>query len=413
MTTDDERTPQVIATTAPRSRAVPLVLGAVVLAVLALGGAMLARARGKTNDVALAASPKGVTVVEARQTTFRKTREYVGTIEPWLRAKVGPQLVSAYVDTVLFRPGGVVKRGDVMATLDCRNASAQSRAVAMQARALEAKQSAISHEAARIAGLLDGGFVSPNEAEQKKAESASQEAQLLAEKAKLLGTSLEVNDCVLRAPFDGEVAARTVDPGAFVRPGTPILTLVDRGTVRVSLEVPEVDFDVVAPKTPVKLHVVSTGDDVDAVVSRRAPAADPSTRTVHVEIDVPDPAHAFPVGTTAEATIEVGEPLPATEIPLSAASIRGAKAKLFVVEGAVATDRSVAVLGESGGSLFVATSLQPGTLVVTEGRALLAKGDHVTFKRESTVTTAAPTAPGAAAAQPANVHAAEPGSKKL
>ena len=32
--------------------------------------------------------------------------------------------------------------------------------------------------------------------------------------------TLEVNDCVLRAPFDGEIAARSVDPGAFVRPGT-------------------------------------------------------------------------------------------------------------------------------------------------------------------------------------------------
>jgi len=37
-----------------------------------------------------------------------------------------------------------------------------------------------------------------------------------------------VSDCVLRAPFDGEIATRLVDPGAFVRPGTSIVSVIDR-----------------------------------------------------------------------------------------------------------------------------------------------------------------------------------------
>ena len=87
-------------------------------------------------------------------------------------ASVGPQLVSAYVDTVLVRPGAVVKRGEVLATLDCRDASAASQAVASAARAIDARQKAARHEAARLQGLLAGNFVSPNEAEQKTAASA-------------------------------------------------------------------------------------------------------------------------------------------------------------------------------------------------------------------------------------------------
>ena len=58
---------------------------------------------------------------------FRPSRTYVGTMEAWLSASIGPQLVSAYVDTVLVRPGAVVKRGEVLATLDCRDASAASQ----------------------------------------------------------------------------------------------------------------------------------------------------------------------------------------------------------------------------------------------------------------------------------------------
>jgi RND family efflux transporter MFP subunit len=160
---------------------------------------------------------------------------------------VGPQLISAYVDTVLVRPGDTVKHGQVIATLDCRNASASSRAVSMQARAIQAEQGAIAHEAARVAELKEGGFASPNEIERHAADSASKAAQLMETEARMQRATLEVNDCVLRAPFEGEIAARFVDPGAFVHPGTPVASVIDRRIVRVIGEVPEADFEVVAP----------------------------------------------------------------------------------------------------------------------------------------------------------------------
>jgi RND family efflux transporter MFP subunit len=360
-----------------RSRIVPIGIVAGAVTLLALGFALLHRAESKTNDLSLSAAPKLVTVVPAAAASFRGSRTYVGTLEPWVRAAVGPQLVSAYVDTVLVRPGAVVKKGDVLATLDCRNASATSQAVAMQARALDARQRAAAHEAARVQGLLDGGFVSPNEAEQKSAQSAAEEAQLLATRARLLGTTLEVNDCVLRSPFDGEIATRSIDPGAFVRPGTPIVSVVDRSIVRISADAPEIDFDVVAPGTDVDIRVLSTGKALAGKVSRRAPSADDVTRTVHFEIDVPNADRSVPVGTTGELRIDVGEPAPTAEIPLLSASVRGAKASVFVVENGVAYARTVPVIGERAGMIFVALALAPGSLVVTEGRALLNDGDRV------------------------------------
>lgn len=385
---------------------IPIGIGIAVLALLALGAFMVFHAESKNNKVALTDDPKPVTVVEARGTTYRASRTYVGTLEPWISASVGPQLVSAYIDTVLVRPGAIVKKGDVLATLDCKTASATSQAVAMQARALETRQKAAANESARVQGLLDGGFVSPNEAEQKQAQSASEQAQLLATQAKLLGTSLEVNDCVLRAPFTGEIATRGADPGAFVRPGVPIATVVDRSTVRVTADAPEVDFDVISPGTKVTVHVVSTNRDLTATISRRAPAADPSTRTVHFELDVPDPEKSIPVGTTAEIRIEVGAPAPATMVPLSAATVRGTKVSVFVIEGDVAHVRVVPLKGELSGKLYLDTQLPPGARVVTEGRALLGEGDRVAAKLETvsapppstTTTTTPPSAKAASAA---------------
>jgi membrane fusion protein (multidrug efflux system) len=352
----------------------------IVTTVLVLGAAMMWRAESKTNKVALAGKPKPVTVVKAVDSSFQATRTYVGTLEPWVEAKIGPQIVSAYVDTVLVRPGATVAKGAVLATLDCRNASAQSQAVAMEARALDAKQKAIADEASRLSSLLDGGFVSANTAEQKVAQSASEQANLLAEKAKLLGTSLGVSDCVLRAPFDGDIGSRDADPGAFVHPGDEIVTLVDRSTVRLVAAVPENDFEVVAPGSKAHVRFFANDQQIDAEISRRAPAADPGTRTIHVEIDIPDPNRVVPVYTTGEVTMNVGKPIHATRIPLSAATIRSKKVSVFVVEGNVAHKRRFKYLGESGSYVYLDTSLSPGTLVVSEGRALLANKDRVAPK---------------------------------
>jgi hypothetical protein len=60
--------------------------------------------------------------------------------------------------------------------------------------------------------------------------------------------------------------------------------------------------------------------------------------------------------------------------------VRGSKAVLYVVEGDTARSKTLKVLGESGGSLFVETALPAGALVVSEGRALLSDGDKVTAK---------------------------------
>jgi RND family efflux transporter MFP subunit len=349
------------------------VLGAAVVGLYTL-------AASKTNHVALASVPKPVSVVPAKATTFRPLRNYVGTSAAWNQANIGPQYVSAYVGAVLVRPGAAVKRGQVLATLDCRNASAASREIAARARALQERQAAAEHETARLSEMKQGGFASENEVEQLGARAASEAAEVQSLKAALASRSLEVDDCILRAPFDGEISERYVDTGAYVRPGNPVVTVVDRSTVRLVADAPESDFDIVSTGTPVGIRIDSVGAHFDGTVSRRSPAADETTRTVHFEIDVPNAAHKLPVGATARLTIEVGEPKPATEVPLRAATLRGEKATLFTVADNTAHRQSVAVLGERGGSLYLDGKLAPGAPVVVEGRSLLDDGDKVSTK---------------------------------
>lgn len=362
---------------------VPLYIGLGVLLIGVLALVLLLRARAEVNQVSLSEHPKGVTTISAQAARYRPTRRYVGTVAPWLEARIAPQFTAAYVDTVLVRPGDVAKKGQVLATLDCKSASAQTKVLQQQARALSATQEAVSKEAGRLTGLLSGGYVSPNEVERRTAESHSKEAELLAAQARLVRAGLEVDDCVLRAPFDGEVSERLTDPGGFARPGSPILTLLNREKVRVLIDVPESDFAVVEVGTAVRLRLVALGTEYTGSVSRRAPAADLGTRTIHAEVDLSDGQRRIPVGTTAELTIELGEQQAATTVPLRAALVRGDSATVFVIQEGAAHKLKVEVLGESNGLLFLSPKVAAGMHVVTEGRSLLKDGDRVLEQPEA------------------------------
>ncbi len=360
-------------------------LGAGTIVLALVGGVLVHRADGRVNRVPLGTAPRPVTVELSLATPYRDARAYVGSVEPWMEANVGPQYISAYVETVLVRPGAAVKRGQVLATLDCSTPSAASRAMAMQVQAAGARQFATAVQAARETSLLDAGFIAPNEVDQSTARNAAEQAQLLESRARLAGTSLEVRDCVLRAPFDGEIATRTMDPGAFAHPGAPIVSIVDRSTARVIVDAPEKDFDLVAVSTRVRVRMLAsaTGAEVGATVSRQSPRADARTRTVHFEVDLPDPRHEYAAGTTATVQVDVGEPVPATEIPLYATTQQEGKARFFLVEGGVAHARVALVLGERGGGLyFDPRLLAANAQVVTEGRALLSDGDPVEARTE-------------------------------
>lgn len=360
---------------------VPLVLVAVVLGLLGVGAALLWRAESAVNQVAMSSEPKAVTAQVATQLELTSERRLVGHVEPWMMARVGPQLVSAYVASVLVRPGDRVARNDVLATLDCKGATVATRAVAAQARALEETQKAIASEAARVEQLSEGGFVSANELEQRRARQASNHAQLEALRAQLAGKSLAVDDCVLRAPFTGEVGARLLDPGAFVRPGDTLVTLVDRHMLRIVADAPEADATAVQPHTSVRLRLLATGEELSGTITRRSPSAHPATRTVHFEIDLPERATHAPIGTTAEIFVPTAAPRPSVRIPLDAAKVRGSAASVYVIEDDVARLRNVTVLGERGGALFVDPQALPaGSLVVSEGRGTLRDGDHVVAK---------------------------------
>ena len=282
---------------------------------------------------------------------------------------------------MLVRPGEPAARGQVLATLECKSASAQSRAMQQQARALSATQVAIESEAGRLSVCWPAATSRPTKSSAARPRARASRRSFW--RRTHAWCALPWKSMTARCARRSMARSRSVCsiPAALLVPAQRSSRWSIGPRAR-PLDVPEADFALVRPETPVRLHLLATGATWKAR-SLAGPPADGATRTVHAEIDLDNPSQQILVGTTAELTIGIREPQPATQIPLRTAAVRGEQAALFVVREHHAHSLKIAVLGESGGSLFVAPTLLAGTPVVTEGRALLSDGDPVSERVET------------------------------
>lgn len=363
--------------TPPRNLRLPWSIAAGTAVVILVGITLGVRAAGRQNHTALAQARKVVGVIPVKETLYRAEHRYVGALLAWNESKLGPQFVSGYLTEVRCRPGAVVRKGEPLAIIEPEMAKSRSIASQKQAEALKSQLWALARESERIQGLEKKGIISVNDAERKLAGVQSEQAKLEAAQAQMASSDLEVQDTIQRAPFDGEIANRYLDPGAFVHPGDFILEVVDRSKIRCSTDAPEEDHPFLAVGRSVHMRLLANSRDLDARISRVSPAADPSTRTIHFEVDLDNKDLSISVGTTAEMLILESGGSKVIQIPSSAAKVEGRRATLFVIEGDRARKKVLPFLGEREGLLFLSPDLPQGSLVVLDGRNQLEDGDQV------------------------------------
>ena len=109
------------------------------------------------------------------------------------------------------------------------------------------------------------------------------------------------------APFNGHITARNVDVGSLVQAdastGTLCSTLMHDDVLRIQLYVPQDEAFGVAPGIDAVIRVPEMPDrEFPGTVTRIADALQPGTRTLLTEIDIPNPDHALPAGSTAPSS---------------------------------------------------------------------------------------------------------------
>jgi len=214
------------------------------------------------------------------------------------------------------------------------------------------------------------------------AEAASQGAKHLVEQRAALRNYTKVI-----APYAGIITARFADPGALIQIATassagaiPLFTIMDLDTVRVYTNVPQDDSPWVVPgKTKATMDVKGlNGRSFTGTVTRSTLALDPSTRSLLVEIDLPNPDHALLPGTFVEVSLGLREIPNALVLPPQAVN-SGPKGKsVFIIEAGHAKSAPVQTGISDGRWIEITSGLSGDEDVVVVGKRRLLEGSPVT-----------------------------------
>lgn len=200
--------------------------------------------------------------------------------------------VSGEVTELVAKQGEPVSRGDTLLRLAANERPQQLR----QARALVAQRE-LEYEAAR--SLKDKGL----QAERQLAEA---KALLQAARVQLRNAELNMARLTVRAPFDGVVQARLVDPGDYLQPGDPVYIVVALDPLVVRGNVAETEVGELKSGLEANAEL-SNGAKLAGTISYIAPVADSRTRTYAVEMEAPNPAPHQPGGMSATLRIPLGQ----------------------------------------------------------------------------------------------------------
>jgi RND family efflux transporter MFP subunit len=259
----------------------------------------------------------------AQQPREPRGRDYLGVIVAEESADISSRL-EARLERLHVQVGDAVKQGAVLATLEAKALErelAVAEAEQLSARAdLQVAELALSEAEARLKRReapqqLALGAISEEELataryEQRLAAARREGAQarVLEREARVAQLKQHLADATVRAPFDGLVASRYVDPGALVRPGQPLVHLLRAGIPQVRFAVPEEDARRVLRGLPVQVRVPETGLVLAGQVAHVAPEVDAASRMVHAiaQLEGPQMPPHVPSGTVVRVAVVPG-----------------------------------------------------------------------------------------------------------
>ncbi|HEY2808288.1 MAG TPA: efflux RND transporter periplasmic adaptor subunit [Steroidobacteraceae bacterium] len=186
------------------------------------------------------------------------------------------------------------------------------------------------------------------------------------------------------APFAGVITKRYADPGSLIQAGTasntqamPLVRVSDNSVLRLDFPV-SVDYvHGVHLDAPVSIRVDSLGGQVlQGRIARIADKVDDATRTMVVELEVPNPDAQLVPGMYATVTLRTDERPAALVIPVEAVASGGKR--VFVVNAAHRLEERAVQLGlETPGRFEVLSGLAEGELVLIGNPGQLATGQRV------------------------------------
>ncbi|TAM57689.1 efflux RND transporter periplasmic adaptor subunit [bacterium] len=399
-----------------------------VLAMLAVAAVLAGCAGGgKAQQHAAAAPPLAVGVVHAERGEIARTVTLDGQIVPLLDSTLSFQQ-SGPITAIYVNVGDRVSKGELLAAIDAstlRAQLAQFQAQADQAAArarssqvgipITQAQTSAAVEAAKAAVVSTGltyrqdqqlyrqGYVSQSALQDAQsayvqaqsqyraavANGASNQATQLnaqadlaterAARAQVRTLRTQIAQTELRAPFDGVVTARLMDPGAMAGPATAVLRVSQVQTVWLNLNVPDADLAYARTGTTLAFRTPSLpGRSFTARIGAINAVPSQGTLSYQAQARIPNPGGVLRGGMLVTAVLTQERHAGVIVVPLSALVQSPQGAAVFVVANGKAARVAVRVGLETDTQAEVAArAIVPGTQIVARPPESLQDGAAV------------------------------------
>lgn len=259
-----------------------------------------------------------IDVATAAPATLSETLKATGSLAPRRSIAIASQ-VNGTLKSVDVRIGDQVKAGDVLATVDVETSQIQLTQQRSTAAATRAQLAQAESQLERTLRLADSGLTPSATVESEKASIEALKANLSALEAQVEAAELVIRNATITAPFDGIVAARSIEPGQLINSGAALFDLVDLSMMEMTAYVPVSASPKLSPGQGVTLTVEGLSDPTfAATVEGISPVAAKGTRTVPVLISVPNPDGRLRGGMFASGSITVEEAPDAFAVPEAA-----------------------------------------------------------------------------------------------
>ncbi|MGE3977939.1 MAG: efflux RND transporter periplasmic adaptor subunit [Nitrospira sp.] len=308
--------------------------------------------------------------------------------------------VDGYIAKLHVDKGDFVRTNQLLLEIDhtdYQHAVNQAKANLSSAKAKLSQQDAAVRSAKltfdRMQILIKDQFVSQQDLDNAqvnldaaRAAHEALQAQLNQMEVALAQAETSLAYSYIRAPFPGYIAERNLDTGAYVTSATAststmsrgIMSLHDISTVRVLVEVVERDIPLVKIGQKAELRAEAYPDQVfEGTVTRIVQALNRSTRTMTVEIDLPNRDRRLKGGMFARVEVIVATHHQALQIPIDAVSRLEDAQYIYVVREGKAQRVSVEIGTHNNNRVEILKGLSGDEQVVVSGKDLVHDGTPV------------------------------------
>jgi membrane fusion protein (multidrug efflux system) len=366
-------------------RASVWIAAAVVLGALALGIVPRVYAqRALTRQTAALAEPT-VSVMRPQPAPQMQEVLLPGDVEAFeqtpIYARASGYLKKWYVDI-----GGRVAAGQLLADIEAPEVDDQLRQARADQKQALANQQLADVTAQRYQDLVLSNSVSRQEADVKTSDAQAKQAMLEAANSNVARLEKLQSYEKVYAPFAGTVTARNIDVGALIDAGSaggPTRELFDVAqtrTLRVYVDVPQ-DYSRQATASGAQACLTLSqfpGRKFPGEIARNSGAINPVTRTLRLEVDVPNADGALLPGSYAQVHLELPAVQPAYSLPVNTLLFRPQGVQVATVDGNGSVVLKTITIGRDFGSrVEVVSGLDGNEAVVLNPSDAIAGGAKV------------------------------------